>query len=234
MASEIAEPVAATETSPLLCSKSIEEHSKHRSSLTASPDGLQHGAIPEVSLTNEASILVRYSGPLVVTYFLQYVYQLVIIGVAAQLSTEEIAGVSLGITTSNITGYALFEGFATALDTLCSQAYGSRRLTDVGLYTIRGTILVHLAAVLPVGTLWLCSSYIFERLVPQPELVEHASSFLYWTLIGVPVGLARIVSQGSNVTDCTGLLRLRERQTLHASARQFQCWTGCARRLLAH
>ncbi|KXT00872.1 hypothetical protein AC578_978 [Pseudocercospora eumusae] len=143
-------------------------------------------AIPEVSLKVEASILLRYSGPLVVTYFLQYAYQLIILAVAAQLSTEEIAGVSLGITTSNITGYSIFEGFATALDTLCSQAYGSGRLADVGLDVIRATVLVHLTAVLPIGVIWLCSSWIFEALVPQVELAEHASSFLYWTLIGVP------------------------------------------------
>lgn len=65
--------------------------------------------IEEVSLATEASILLRYSGPLVITYFLQYAYQVIIIVVAAQLSTEEIAGVSLGITTANITGFAVFE-----------------------------------------------------------------------------------------------------------------------------
>lgn len=77
-------------------------------------------------------------------------------------------------------------GMATALDTLCSQAYGSSRLHEVGLYTIRGTALIHLVAVLPVSVLWLCSGPIIGALVPTPTLAEHASSFLHWTLIGVP------------------------------------------------
>ncbi|KAM3413813.1 hypothetical protein BST61_g10496 [Cercospora zeina] len=139
-----------------------------------------------VSLRAETSILVRYSGPLVVTYFLQYAYQVIIIVVAAQLSTEEIAGVSLGITTANITGFAVFEGMATALDTLCSQAFGSSSLAEVGLYTIRATILVHLVAVIPIGTCWLFSGPIIAAIVPSQSLALHASSFLKYTLIGVP------------------------------------------------
>jgi MATE family multidrug resistance protein len=75
---------------------------------------------------------------------------------------------------------------ATALDSLCSQAYGSSRLPDVGLYLIRGTILIHLVAVLPVGILWLSSQPVIDALVPDAELATHASSFLWWTLIGVP------------------------------------------------
>ena len=73
------------------------------------PDEDEEVTIPDVTLRNEATILVKYSGPLVLTYFLQYTFQVIIIVVAARLSTEEIAGVSLGITTSNITGFAVFE-----------------------------------------------------------------------------------------------------------------------------
>lgn len=142
--------------------------------------------IQNVSLQTEVSILIKSSGPLVITYFLQYAYQVIIIIVAAQLSTEEIAGVSLGITIANITGFAVFEGMATALDTLCSQAYGSARLSEVGLYTIRATMLVNVVAVLPIGTLWMCSGPIIRAIVPSASLAVHASSFLRYTLIGVP------------------------------------------------
>lgn len=142
--------------------------------------------ILNVSLPTEISILLKSSGPLVLTYFLQYFYQVIIIIVAAQLSTEEIAGVSLGITTANITGFAVFEGMATALDTLCSQAYGSSKFSEVGLYTIRATILVHVVAVLPIGGLWMCSGPIIRWIVPSTTLAMHASGFLRYTLLGVP------------------------------------------------
>jgi MATE family multidrug resistance protein len=94
--------VEASETQPLL-------HSSPPSSTRHSQKDEDSIIIEDVSLRNEARILLRYSGPLVLTYFLQYAYQVIIIVVAAQLSTAEIAGVSLGITTSNITGFAVFE-----------------------------------------------------------------------------------------------------------------------------
>ena len=178
----------ATETTALLGNASdYGSDTTIAASLEANEDELnKENHIEAVSLRTEASILLKYSGPLVVTYFLQYAYQVIIIVVAAQLSTEEIAGVSLGITTANITGFAVFEGMATALDTLCSQAYGSGRLSEVGLYTIRATILVHLVAVIPIGTLWLFSGPIIDAIVPSEALAMHASSFLRYTLVGVP------------------------------------------------
>lgn len=139
----------------------------------------------ETSLGTELKVLAKYSGPLVLTYFIQYGFQMVIILVASQLSTDELAGVSLGITTANILGYAVFEGMATCLDTLCSQSYGSGRLSEVGLWIIRFTILVHIVAI-PIGLSWLFSEQILRALVPSEELAAHAGTFLRYSLIGVP------------------------------------------------
>jgi MATE family multidrug resistance protein len=133
----------------------------------------------DFSLRDELGVLLRYSGPLVITYLLQYGYQMVVILVASQLSTDELAGVSLGITTSNIIGYAIFEGMATSLDTLCSQAYGSGRLSDVGMSTVRFLVFVHLAAV-PIAVLWMFSEAILRALVPSAELAAHAGKAAEW------------------------------------------------------
>lgn len=138
-----------------------------------------------ISLGTEMKVLARYSGPLALTYFIQFGFQMVVILVASQLSTLELAGVSLGITTANILGYAIFEGMATCLDTLCSQAYGSGRLSEVGLHTIRFTILVHLVAI-PIGLFWAFSEQILRVLVPSEELAAHAGVFLRYSLIGIP------------------------------------------------
>lgn len=170
---------------------SLSGHNSSASSASSSsseenPKSNKKTHIRNVSLHTEISILLKSSGPLVLTYFLQYFYQVIIIIVAAQLSTEEIAGVSLGITTANITGFAVFEGMATALDTLCSQSYGSSKFSEVGLYTIRATILVHVIAVLPIGGLWMCSGPIIRWIVPSRSLAMHASGFLRYTLLGVP------------------------------------------------
>lgn len=139
----------------------------------------------EITLGTELKVLARYSGPLALTYFIQFAFQMVVILVASQLSTDELSGVSLGITTANILGYAIFEGMATCLDTLCSQSYGSGRLSEVGLHTIRFTILVHMVAV-PIGLFWLFSPQILRVLVPSDQLAADAGTFLRYSLIGIP------------------------------------------------
>lgn len=142
--------------------------------------------IRHVSLSAEAGIFLRYSAPLTLTYLLQYANSLIVLIVASSFSTDELAGISLGITTSNIIGYAIFEGLATALDTLCSQAYGASRFTDVGMHTIRFTMFVHLVAI-PIALLWSFSTSILHLVhVPSHALAEHAGTFLRYLLIGIP------------------------------------------------
>ncbi|KAK4613442.1 hypothetical protein CLAFUW4_09043 [Fulvia fulva] len=156
----------------------------HPESAAGSEETLSN--IKAITFKDETWILLRYSGPLALTYLLQYVYQIVVILVASRLSTDELAGVSLGTTTSNILGYAVFEGMATALDTLCSQAYGAGRMTDVGMHTVRFTIFLHIVAI-PIALLWLFAEHILILVkVPSKPLIENAGSFLRFSLIGVP------------------------------------------------
>ncbi|KAF2838117.1 MATE efflux family protein [Patellaria atrata CBS 101060] len=139
----------------------------------------------DCSPKHEVQLLLGYSIPLVGTYLLQYFYNLIIILVASRLSTKELAGVSIGITTMNITGFAIFEGMTTSLDTLCSQAYGSGNLKLVGLHVQR-MVLLQLLVSVPVGTLWICSPWILKRVVFQEDAAILAGSFLRITLIGLP------------------------------------------------
>lgn len=139
----------------------------------------------EITWRSETKLLARYTTPMIGTYLLQYFYNFMIVLVCSRLSTDELAAVSLGITTSNIVGFAVFEGMATGLDTLCAQAYGAGNPQMVGMHMLRFTILVHLVA-LPIGALWLASPWIMPFLVPSTSLARDSGSYLQWTLIGIP------------------------------------------------
>ena len=142
-------------------------------------------AFDEVTWQSESKLIAKHSIPLIGTYLLQYFYNLVIVLVCSRLSTEELAAASLGITTTNIIGYAIFEGMATALDTLCAQAYGAGNVQLVGVHVIRFTIFIFLVAT-PIAVLWLLSPQIMPHLVPSTELARNASTFMQWSVIGVP------------------------------------------------
>jgi MATE family multidrug resistance protein len=145
--------------------------------------------------------MVAYSLPLIFTYLLQYFYSLVIILVVSRIGEDELAAVSLGVTTMNILGFAVFEGAATSLDTLCAQAFGSGNRKLVGLHVQRMVLLLLLVAV-PIGALWICSPWILVRLIPQPQLTGIAGTFLRTSLIGVP-GYA-IFEAGKRFLQCQG------------------------------
>ncbi|KAF2452901.1 mate-domain-containing protein [Lineolata rhizophorae] len=169
------------ETTSLLASanSTTEEHYGRRAHGSPVRPGV------EIIWNKELRLLFGQSTSLAATWLLQYFYNLIIILVASRLGTDELAAVSVGMITMNITGYAVFEGMATSLDTLCAQAYGSGNLKLVGLHMHRMIVFQLLVAV-PVGAMWLCSPWILKVVVLQQDLPALAGVLLSISLIGVP------------------------------------------------
>lgn len=133
----------------------------------------------------EAKVLARYSGPLIVTFLLQYSLTVASILTVGHLGTTELAAVSLASMTANITGYAIYQGLATSLDTLCSQAYGSGRKKLVGLQMQRMVYFLW-AISIPIGIIWLSAEAILIRIVPEADVAILAGQYLRVVLIGAP------------------------------------------------
>jgi len=87
--------------------------------------------------------------------------------------------------TANITGYAVYRGLATALDTLCAQAYGSGHKTLVGLHMQRMVCLLWMVTI-PVGLIWFSSPWILSMIVPEKETARMAGLYLRILLLGAP------------------------------------------------
>ncbi|KAJ8122906.1 hypothetical protein ONZ43_g1020 [Nemania bipapillata] len=134
---------------------------------------------------SEIWLLMRYALPLIATYLLQYSWCIIVTFISGHLSADDLAAASIGMTTMNIVGFAAFEGMATALDTLCSQAYGSGNLVGVGLHVQRMMIIIMCAAV-PIGAIWVVSPWLLSLFVKQHHLAVLAGTFLRVSIIGMP------------------------------------------------
>ncbi|KAI1815597.1 MATE efflux family protein [Poronia punctata] len=134
---------------------------------------------------SELWLLIRYSVPLIATYLLQYSWCIIVVFIAGHLSTDDLAAATLGMTTLNIVGLAAFEGMATALDTLCAQAYGSGNLVGVGLHVQRMLIFMAITAV-PIAAIWATSPWILSLFVKQDHLAVMAGTFLRVSIVGMP------------------------------------------------
>lgn len=133
----------------------------------------------------ELIVLVKYTLPLYVTFLLQYSLTFASLFSAGNLGKDELAAVLLATMTANITGYAVYQGLTTSLDTLCAQAYGSGNKTLIGLHLQRMIYFLSCITV-PIIMIWLCAEQILTFLIPEPELAVLAGKYLRILAIGAP------------------------------------------------
>ena len=135
----------------------------------------------------EAKVLTKYSAPLILTFILQYSLTMATVFTVGHIGKSELGAVSLGSMTANITGYAVYQGLATSLDTLCAQAYGSGRKTLVGLQLQRMVYFLWVVTI-PIGIIWLSGTAILSAIVPETErrTAELAGLYLKVILAGAP------------------------------------------------
>ncbi|KAI9320209.1 mate-domain-containing protein [Dichotomocladium elegans] len=155
-----------TETSPLLPpGKDVEDTSTYAS---------------------EFRWLISNSLPVVGTYLLQISLQLASIFTLGHLGPTELAASALAGMFANVSAWSVAFGTATALDTLCSQAWtGARDKTLVGVHLQRALLILSLL-LLPVAVVWWNATRILLALDQEPELAHKAGLFLRCLLLGVP------------------------------------------------
>ncbi|KAF7187456.1 Ethionine resistance-conferring protein 1 [Pseudocercospora fuligena] len=133
----------------------------------------------------ESKTLIRYSAPLIVTFILQNSLTLTSVFTVGHIGKNELGAVSLGSMTANITGYAVYHGLATSLDTLCAQAYGSGKKKLVGLQLQRMVFFLWVITI-PIAIIWLAGTQILYAVVPEKEIAELAGQYLKILIIGAP------------------------------------------------
>jgi len=133
----------------------------------------------------EAKVIGKYSAPLIITFVLQYGLTVTTVLTVGHIGKVELGAASLASMTANITGFAIFQGLATSLDTLCAQAYGSGRRKLVGLQMQRMICFLWIITV-PIAVLWLNAEAILRRIVPEPEIAILAGKYLKVLVLGAP------------------------------------------------
>lgn len=132
----------------------------------------------------ELKVVSKYSIPLIVTFILEHLFSIVCLVVVGHLGKDELAAVSLGSMTTTIT-FAIFEGIATALDTLCPQAYGSKNYDYVSIYVQR-CLIFSLLIYIPCATAWWYSSYFLKYIIESEEVTRLTVQFLRVLALGGP------------------------------------------------
>lgn len=101
------------------------------------------------------------------------------------VGTNELAASALATMYCNVTGFSIAMGMASALDTLCSQAFtGSPDKKDLGRHLQR-SIFIMLIICIPVAFIWIFSESIFLLLGQDAIVSKIAGEFTFYMLIGL-------------------------------------------------
>ncbi|KAG0580689.1 hypothetical protein KC19_4G191800 [Ceratodon purpureus] len=121
------------------------------------------------------------AGPIMGMYLLQYVMAIAGVVFIGHLGSFPLAAASLTNSFCGITGFTFLAGLASALETLCGQAYGAKQYHLLGIYLQRAVFILLVAAV-PVGILWLNMASILVALGEDPVIAHAAQSYVHWLL----------------------------------------------------
>ncbi|KAK8915933.1 MATE efflux family protein 5 [Platanthera zijinensis] len=148
--------------------------------LLAKPSNAGADESPSTTI-HEAQSLLSISLPLVLTSLLLYSRSIISMLFLGRLGPLPLAGGSLAIGFANITGYSVLSGLAAGMDPICSQSHGSGR-PHLLSSALRRTVLLLLAASLPISLLWLSIRRLLLLAGQDPAIAAAAHSFIIFSL----------------------------------------------------
>ncbi|GMH20053.1 hypothetical protein Nepgr_021894 [Nepenthes gracilis] len=132
---------------------------------------------PAVSeVVEELKRITDIGFPIAAVSLVSYLKNMILVVCMGRLGSLELAGGSLAIGFTNISGYSILSGLAMGMEPLCSQAFGSRNISLVTL-TVQRTIIMLIFASLPIGLLWFNLEPIMITLHQNPDITHIASLY---------------------------------------------------------
>ncbi|XP_059640298.1 protein DETOXIFICATION 14-like [Cornus florida] len=129
----------------------------------------------------ELKKLSKIAAPMVAVTVSQYLLQVVPVMMVGHLGELALSSVAIGSSLSSVTGFSLLLGFASALETLCGQAYGAEQYQKVGIYTCTAIISLMMVC-LPVCLVWIFLGKLLVFIGQDPSISYEAGKYAIWLI----------------------------------------------------
>ncbi|KAG9449024.1 hypothetical protein H6P81_008989 [Aristolochia fimbriata] len=133
------------------------------------------------TFAEEVKRLGYLAGPMVTVTLFQYLQQVVCLMMVGHLGELSLSSAAIAVSLSGVTGFSLLLGLASALDTLCGQAYGAAQYQKLGLQLHRAIFSLMLVCI-PVSLLWLSMGKILSFIGQDLEISREAGKYISWMI----------------------------------------------------
>ncbi|KAK1390030.1 Protein DETOXIFICATION [Heracleum sosnowskyi] len=129
----------------------------------------------------EVKKLGYIAAPMVAVTLSVYLLQIASVMMVGHLGELALSSTSIAFSLATVTGFSVMQGLASALETLCGQAYGAGQYQKLGIQTYTA-ILCLLIACFPLSVLWINMGYILSSLGQDPIISREAGKFIIWLI----------------------------------------------------
>ncbi|KAL8144831.1 hypothetical protein AgCh_003154 [Apium graveolens] len=119
--------------------------------------------------------------PMLLVSTSQYLIRFVSTLMVGHVGRLYLSGTVVSMSFTNVTGFSLLYGMASALETLCGQAYGAKQHKKLSKYTY-GAIISLLLLCIPVAISWTFMEKLLILLHQDPLISHQAGKFSIWSI----------------------------------------------------
>ncbi|XP_064650008.1 multidrug and toxin extrusion protein 1-like [Lineus longissimus] len=122
---------------------------------------------------------------MIVLSLFSFLFGPVSLAFCGHLGTDILAGVAMAGTVFNVTGVSIGAGLSTACDTCFSQSFGSVNKKMVGIYLIRGMMII-LLFIFPCWAIHINAELILVAMGQDREIARIAGEYITWMMPALP------------------------------------------------
>ncbi|KAJ6899192.1 protein DETOXIFICATION 12-like [Populus alba x Populus x berolinensis] len=127
----------------------------------------------------EVKRLGYIAGPMVAVILTQYSLQVISMMMVGHLGELALSSAAMALSLSGVTGFSLMMGMASALETLCGQAYGAKQYKKLGTQTYTAIFCLNLVCI-PLSVIWIYMGKILHFTGQDPAISHEAGKFTVW------------------------------------------------------
>ncbi|KAH9681388.1 protein DETOXIFICATION 12 [Citrus sinensis] len=147
--------------------------------------------IPKESLSSTSTTWDLLSGevkkqgyiaaPMVAVTLSQYLLQVVSMMMVGHLGQLALSSTAMFISLASVTGFSVLLGMASALETLCGQAYGAQQYQRIGTQIYTAIFCLFLVC-FPLSFLWIYMGRLLVLVGQDPRISHEVGKFIIWLL----------------------------------------------------